>query len=82
MYVFNGITNPTIITIPIFVSICLYTEYFPSYFCDISYLYDFGHFLVGSKIIYLANEFRYELVFTGFFCVALYSTITSCAIEF
>ena len=55
--------------IRICVRTCLYSEYFPhnsvlSYFCDIPCPYDFGHSLVGSKIIQHANEFRYELTCT------------------
>ena len=44
-------TNPTITTMPMFTNICIYTEYFLSYFCDILYLYDFGNSLLGPKII-------------------------------
>ena len=36
------------------------------YFCDISYSYDFGHSLVGFKIIYLVTYFQCELAFIDF----------------
>ena len=70
-YVFTGIVNCAIIIILIFVSTCLYTEYIPQnifllYFCGILYPHDFGHYLVGSKIIQLATDFQYKLTCTGF----------------